>query len=249
MEHKTIIHSDAIEFIRGLEKHSVDMLITDPPFGTNSKQSLLSTGTSYEDITVTELVALMTAIVDVAIKREVFTETAVVAILLDHRGVHQVATSLAERLNPRGEIIWHFETGGVSKSWWSNKHNTILLYEVNKNKGKFNYSEMPKTVRKAPKGSGAYAGKEKLLSSVWNHTMSTTDPQRVGYPTQKPEHIIENLIKVHSNKGDTIVDPFCGSGTVGAVAKRLGRQWVMGDANLGAITTTKKRLDATEVSN
>ena len=64
----------------------------------------------------------------------------------------------------------------------------------------------------------------------------------VGYSTQKPEALIERIIKASSNEGDLVADFFCGSGTTGAVAERLGRRWIMADLGRFAIHTTRKRM-------
>ena len=66
--------------------------------------------------------------------------------------------------------------------------------------------------------------------------------ERLGYSTQKPEELIERIIKESSNEGDLVADFFCGSGTTGAVAERLGRRWIMSDLGRFAIHTSRKRL-------
>jgi SAM-dependent methyltransferase len=68
------------------------------------------------------------------------------------------------------------------------------------------------------------------------------DPQRVGYPTQKHEKLLDRIIKASSNEGDLIADFFCGSGTTAAVAEKLGRKWIATDLSKFAIHTTRKRL-------
>src|SRR5207249_10516168 len=63
-----------------------------------------------------------------------------------------------------------------------------------------------------------------------------------GYPTQKPEALLERIIKASSNEGDLVLDCFCGSGTTAAVAEKLGRRWITADLGRFAIHTTRKRL-------
>lgn len=82
------------------------------------------------------------------------------------------------------------------------------------------------------------------IDSVWN--IKAEDPKsltRTGYPTQKPEALLERIIKASSNEGDVVADFFVGSGTTPAVAQKLGRRWIACDINLGAIQTTTKRLN------
>ena len=84
------------------------------------------------------------------------------------------------------------------------------------------------------------------ISNVWDNVMSfqqqPTSAENCGYPTQKPESLLERIIKASSNPGDIVFDCFMGSGTTAAVAMRLGRRFIGADINLGAIQTTTKRL-------
>jgi DNA modification methylase len=81
------------------------------------------------------------------------------------------------------------------------------------------------------------------VDSVWD--MKGLDPkstERVNYPTQKPEALLERIIKASSNEGDIILDCFCGSGTTATVAEKLSRRWITCDLGRFAIHTTRKRL-------
>ena len=73
-------------------------------------------------------------------------------------------------------------------------------------------------------------------------TLKGTNVEIVGYPTQKPEALLERVIKVSSNEGDLVADFFCGSGTTAAVAEKLGRKWIATDLGKFGIHTTRKRL-------
>lgn len=83
------------------------------------------------------------------------------------------------------------------------------------------------------------------IDSVWY--IKSVDPkntnERLSFPTQKPEALLERIIKASSNEGDLVADFFCGSGTTGAVAEKLGRKWLMTDMGDLAIKTTKERLE------
>lgn len=84
------------------------------------------------------------------------------------------------------------------------------------------------------------------LDSLWNDIpgfgVATASQELVGYPTQKPEALLERIIKASSNEGDLVADFFCGSGTLPAVAEKLGRKWIATDISKLAIHTTRKRL-------
>ena len=82
------------------------------------------------------------------------------------------------------------------------------------------------------------------LGDIWTdiNYLSAGDSQRLNYPTQKPEALLERIIKTSSNEGDLIADFFCGSGTTAAVAEKLGRKWIATDLGKFAIHTTRKRM-------
>jgi site-specific DNA-methyltransferase (adenine-specific)/adenine-specific DNA-methyltransferase len=81
------------------------------------------------------------------------------------------------------------------------------------------------------------------LSDVWDISIINPAAQeRLGYPTQKPETLLERIIKASSNEGDLVADFFCGSGTTAAVAEKLGRKWIATDLGKFAIHTTRKRM-------
>lgn len=84
----------------------------------------------------------------------------------------------------------------------------------------------------------------KLLTTVWNDVgrVANTATERLDYPTQKPEALLERIIKASSNEGDLVADFFCGSGTTAAVAEKLGRKWIATDLGKFGIHTTRKRL-------
>ena len=72
--------------------------------------------------------------------------------------------------------------------------------------------------------------------------LNNATAERLGYPTQKPEALLERLIKASSNEGDTVLDPFCGCGTAIHAAQRLGRRWVGIDVTHLAVALIRKRL-------
>ncbi|MDE3119387.1 MAG: site-specific DNA-methyltransferase, partial [Nitrospirota bacterium] len=82
------------------------------------------------------------------------------------------------------------------------------------------------------------------LQDIWTDipAVNPVANERIGYPTQKPEGLLERIVKMTSNHGDLVLDCFIGSGTTAAVAQKLGRRWIGCDINKGAIQTTAKRL-------
>ena len=87
-----------------------------------------------------------------------------------------------------------------------------------------------------------------VADNLWDDIpgMGVTPYEYIGYPTQKPEALLERIIKASSNEGDVVADFFCGSGTTAAVAEKLGRRWISADLGKFAIHTTRKRMIAVQ---
>jgi len=82
------------------------------------------------------------------------------------------------------------------------------------------------------------------VTDLWDdvNRISPTSNERLGYDTQKPEALLERIIRASSNEGDLVADFFCGSGTTAAVAEKLGRKWIVSDLGKFAVHTTRKRM-------
>jgi len=87
-------------------------------------------------------------------------------------------------------------------------------------------------------------GEGTRVGDIWDdiNPVNQVAKERVDYPTQKPEALLERIIRASSNEGDLVADFFCGSGTTAAVAEKLGRKWIVADLGKFAIHTTRKRM-------
>lgn len=138
------------------------------------------------------------------------------------------------------EIIWVFKTGGAGKKRFARKHHTIFFYRKSKKYTYHNIKE--KSVVNKSKGYNPYT--EHFIDTDGN-TYVLINPrdnmhdfkQRVGYPTQKPEALLEKIIKASSDEGDLILDPFCGCGTTAITASKLNRKFIGID-----IDTSERKL-------
>ncbi|MBI4722241.1 MAG: restriction endonuclease [Candidatus Stahlbacteria bacterium] len=158
--------------------------------------------------------------------------------------------------NFRNEISWGYRTGGISKKWWGRKHDIVLFY-TKSNKYYFNpikekiYYEKPFFSPKVDEEGRYYA--DVYLRDIWDDPkvkpVINVSEERLGYPTQKPETLLERIIKASSNEGDLVLDPFCGCGTTVAVAERLGRRWIGIDITYLAIDVISKRLKKSRITN
>lgn len=176
------------------------------------------------------------------------TEDASLFVHLDAREVHYVKVAL-DRLLGRdrfmNEIVWAYDYGARSKTRWPAKHDTILWYVLDPKKYVFDYDAMDRIPYMAPSlVTKEKAARGKTPTDVWWHTIvPTSGKEKTGYPTQKPLGIVERIVRVHSEKGDVVLDFFAGSGTTGEAAARNERGFVLVDDNPEAIRIAKKRLD------
>ena len=150
----------------------------------------------------------------------------------------------------RNEIIWTYSGGAIPDDDFPRKHDTIFKYR----KGVehiFNVQYRPyndltaKRMKSIHKGIMVDVERGTPVTDWWTDIKVPTGPankEKVGYPTQKPEALLERIIKVSSNEGDIIADFFGGSGTTAAVAEKLGRKWIISDLGKFAVHTTRKRL-------
>ena len=157
--------------------------------------------------------------------------------------------------NLLNEIVWTYHGPSPIRSAFNRKHDTILVY-VKSNDYTFNADAVrepynPSTVqtfKASPKaGFGKVPDLErgKVPEDWWYFpVVARLHNERTGYPTQKPESMLERIILASSNPGDLVADFFCGSGTLPTVAARLGRQFIASDIALHAVHTTRRRLVA-----
>ena len=165
----------------------------------------------------------------------------------------------------RNEIIWSYESGGRATRDFAWKHDTILRYSRSGNwtfhptavllpRADTRRNHMKRdvdadgrafrSIKSAGKIYRYYDDEGVSPSDVWTDLshLHQRDPERVGYPTQKPEALLERIILASSRPGDLVLDAYCGGGTTLAVARRLDRRWAGIDQSASAITATRQRL-------
>jgi DNA modification methylase len=161
--------------------------------------------------------------------------------------------------NFRNEIIWcYLGPGSPGMKQFNRKHDNILWYSksdkwtFNDNEIRMAHSEKTKdNFKDGLRGSGFIGdnyelNEGKIPEDWWEMAIAQRFPndgiKRTGYPTEKPWALLERIIKASSNEGDLIADFFCGSGTMAAVAEKLGRKWITTDLGRFSVHTTRKRL-------
>ena len=145
------------------------------------------------------------------------------------------------------EIVWAYDYGARTNKRWPAKHDTILLYAKNPDDYVFNSEDVDREPYMAPGLVGPEkAARGKLPTDVWWHTIvSPNGKEKTGYPTQKPLGVLRRIVTASSNPGDLVLDFFAGSGTTGAAAAELGRDFLLVDNNEEALVTMGKRFATT----
>lgn len=157
--------------------------------------------------------------------------------------------------NFQNEIIWHYIKGASGNDRFGRKHNTILFYSKSDSKS-FNRNAIgipynPETLARAQRGEARYnvaieelEDRGKNPGDVWTDIppLQGNSLENTSYATQKPEKLLERIIKASSNEGDLVCDFFGGSGTTAVVAERLGRRWITCDIGKPASLVMRKRF-------
>ncbi len=178
---------------------------------------------------------------------------------LDAHVVHYVKVMLDDvfgRSAFLNEIVWHYRTGGVARRWFGRKHDTILLYAKRPGEHTFNvlrdgayrtdgllYDEQRRPYKQTRKGRLYFNAGGPTMTDVWDVPfLSTVSRERTGWPSQKPEALLERVVLAGSRPGDCVADFFCGSGTTLVVAKRQGRSYLGCDVEPEAVAIARRRL-------
>lgn len=163
------------------------------------------------------------------------------------------------------EIIWYYRRWNIAGSSFATNHDTILYYGKNKSNRVYNQLYIPKSEKSSAQGK---SWKSVIDENGIRHSIMTDEPtkgvpmpdvwdvsminpvakERIGYATQKPEALLERIIKASSNEGDIVCDFFGGSGTTAAVAEKLGRRWITCDIGKPASLVMRKRFIDQEVN-
>ena len=264
-----IIFGDNLPALRGVPDRSIDLIFVDPPFNTGKRQDRVRMKTvrdeaggdrtgfqgrryrtiklgksGYQDA-FDDYMGFLAPRLEEA--HRVLKDTGSFFLHIDYREVHYCKVLLDQIFGRDAfinEIIWAYDYGARSKKKWSAKHDNILWYAKDPENYTFNFDEMDRIPYMAP----GLVGKEKAArgktpTDVWWHTIvSPNGKEKTGYATQKPLGVLERIVKVHSRSGDTVMDFFAGSGTLGEAAAKLGRNFVLIDDNPEAIQVMAKRL-------
>jgi site-specific DNA-methyltransferase (adenine-specific) len=267
----TIVLGDNLQVLRGMDAGSIELIYVDPPFNTGKRQArtqmktirdeagdrvgfggkryrteLVEGGTagSYGD-QFDDFLGFLRPRMEEAYR--VLSKTGSLFFHIDYREVHYCKVMLDEIFGRecfQNEIIWAYDYGARAKKRWPAKHDNILWYTKDVERYTFNLDECDRIPYMAPGLVGEEkAARGKTPTDVWWHTIvSPTGKEKTGYATQKPLGVLERIVKVHSNAGETVLDFFAGSGTTGEAAARNDRTFVMVDESAAAVEIMRRRL-------
>jgi len=266
-----ILHSENLAALRTLPSASVELIYVDPPFNTGTTQqrpqiktvrdadgdrtgfgghryrtikSDAAPAPQYNDAFDDYLGFLRPRLVEA---HRILTPTGSLFFHIDPREVHYCKVLLDEIFTRpcfQNEIIWAYDYGARSSKRWPAKHDNILWYTKHPSDYTFNLDATDRIPYMAPGLVGAEkAARGKTPTDVWWHTIvSPTGKEKTGYPTQKPLGILERIVRVHSNPGETVLDFFAGSGTTGLAAAKNDRGYILVDQNPEAVELMQRRL-------
>jgi site-specific DNA-methyltransferase (adenine-specific) len=265
-----IVQGDNLTVLQAMAADSVELIYIDPPFNTGRRQTrtqmktirdeqgdrvgfggrryrtevLAEQSGGYGDRFEDFLTFLRPRLLEA---HRILSPAGSLFFHIDYREVHYCKVMLDEIFGRpcfQNEIIWAYDYGARSTRRWPAKHDNILWYTKDPERYTFNLNATDRIPYMAPGLVGAEKAKRgKTPTDVWWHTIvSPTGKEKTGYATQKPLGILERIVRVHSNPGETVLDFFAGSGTTGEAAAKHGRSFIMVDQSDAAIAVMKKRL-------
>jgi len=267
-----IILGDCLDEMGSIEKGSIDLIYLDPPFFTERKHKLKNRERtkefSFDDTWGSDKGYAQFLKERIELMKHLLKEEGSIFVHCDKSGEHIVRAILDNVFgaeNFQSEIIWSYKRWSNSKKGLLPSHQNIYFYSKSK-KFKFNsiytsYSETTnidqilqrrtrdehnKSIYDRDSDGNIKHGDKKKgvpLSDVWDIPyLNPKAKERVGYPTQKPVLLLEQIIQLVTNEGDIVLDPFCGSSTTCVAAMLLGRQYIGIDKSDEAVELSKARI-------
>ena len=267
-EANRLVWGDNLHAMRTLPPESVDLVYIDPPFFSNRVYNVIW-GDEHEERSFSDiweggldgyLIWLNARLYEM---KRLLKPTGSIYVHCDWHASHYIKVEMDKIFgheNFRNEIVWGYTGNSVPKDRFQSKHDVIFFYagkETSFDLPLAPYSEA--TMRRYNhvdedgrryKMSSLRSGLEKVYAKAgkpmedwWvDIPVVRSAKEKIGYPTQKPEALLERVIEASSNPGDVVLDAFVGGGTAAVVAQRLGRRWIAMDQSRVAIAVTAERL-------
>ncbi|MBC7973797.1 MAG: site-specific DNA-methyltransferase [Myxococcales bacterium] len=256
-----VVCGDAIDELTAHDGGALAAIYIDPPFGTGLVQR--GRGHAYTDRADDPDTFVAWLRPYLAQCHRVLSPTGSLFVHLDYRAVHYVKVALDQLFGRDqfvNEIVWCYAVGGKGRRGFGRKHDTILWYARTAS-----WAFYPEAVR-VPRRGGSHmrvvdgvqektdrktgrvyrypVSAGKVPEDWWSdvETLNHSDRERTGWPSQKPERLVERILRAVTVPGDRVADWFAGSGTTAAVAQRLGRGFVSVDREPAALDVCLARL-------
>jgi site-specific DNA-methyltransferase (adenine-specific) len=249
----------------------IDLIYIDPPFDSKADykkkiklkgQEVTNDSNSFEEKQYGDIWTndeyLQFMYERLILLRELLSDKGSIYVHCDYRKSAHLKLILDEIFGEKNlinEIIWQYFMGGKGRKEFAKKHDTIFLYSKS-NVYTFNNSRIKRYLDFKPslidESINAEVGRDDIgyysvvaTPDVWQiKGVFNMGNEYTAYPTQKPEELLERIIKSSSNNGDIVFDCFMGSGTTLKVANDLNRKFIGADINLGSVQITTKRLSS-----
>jgi len=258
LETSIIYCGDCLKKLEQIPDESIDLIYIDPPFSSN--RNYVAFWQEQEKRHFEDRFENVQAYINYIRPRlielyRVLKQTGSFYYHCDWHASHYIKVLLDQDYlfgykNFLNELVWHYQTGGASKRHYSRKHDIILFYSKT---GQYRFyperikiSRTEKALERArnPKGARISISDTKKLPEdvIAIPALNPMAIERQGYPTQKPEALLESIIEASSNEGDIVLDAFCGCGTTLIGAQKHRRKWVGIDISPTACRVMAKRL-------
>ena len=268
LDSDTVHHADNMDVLPQLPAEAFQLVYIDPPFNTGETQSRrtlamapdedgdrtgfkgrryrtrLLAESRYRD-TFEDYLAFLEPRLREA--RRVLTQSGTLYFHIDYREAHYCKLLLDEVFGREcflNELIWAYDYGAKPRTRWPAKHDTILVYVRDPARYVFDAEAVDREPYMAP-GLVTPEQRERgkrATDVIWHTIVSPTGREKTGYPTQKPEGLVRRFVHASSRAGDLVLDPFAGSGTLGAVAAKTGRRYLLIDESADAVRVMRERL-------
>jgi len=268
LEPNRLFWGDNLHVMRQLPSESIDLIYIDPPFFSGRQYNVIfgdqNELRSFSDIweggMPGYLIWLNARLYEM---KRLLKKTGSIYVHCDWHASHYIKVEMDKIFgheNFVNEVVWMYKTGGMSKRWFGRKHDVILMYarddakrtfsplkEMSFLSHKYGFSNIE--IKKAPcpfvhdGGTNPAFYTEVGMRDVWDiPALRGNQPETIGYPTQKPEAVVERVLQASTEQGQVVADFFCGGGTTPAVAQRLGRRWIACDQSRVAVAITADRI-------
>jgi DNA modification methylase len=238
----TLLVGDCRDLLPSVPRDSVHLVVADPPYNVG-----INYGEAYSDnLSVTDYLAFCE--VWISQIRRVLTPTGAFWLFINDENVSELDV-LAKRLGffKRSHVIWAYSFGVNCENKFTRAHTHLLYYTKHRTEFTFNTAELKVKSSREMAGDKRAKPGGRLPDDVWvlrlvdlgpeafppagdvwqiSRLCGTFSERRAGAPTQLPEQLVGRIVRGCSNHGDLVCDPLCGTGTVLAVAKKLGRNYI-----------------------